>query len=158
MVTAFQRQQSSARLFYLRLHLCTHLGHRQAMAPATAPLAGRSRFKLASTLLIRTHAGGRRARTSRVISSAKSLCSGFRPGLDRGTERNGFTQSGASMEAAALGCGNENVQNLRCFLDAQFLKLGHFDDRAYTRAESTTRALCISLTMFRLPCTLNAAR
>jgi hypothetical protein len=28
MVTAFQRQQSSARLFYLRLHLCPHLGHR----------------------------------------------------------------------------------------------------------------------------------
>ena len=40
MVTAFQRQQSSARLFYLRLHLCPHLGHRQAMAPATAALAG----------------------------------------------------------------------------------------------------------------------
>jgi hypothetical protein len=41
MVTAFQRQQSSARLFCLRLHLCPHLGHRQAMAPATAALAGR---------------------------------------------------------------------------------------------------------------------
>src|SRR6267143_5617552 len=48
MVTAFQRQQSAARLFYLRLHLCPHLGHRQAMAPPTAALAGRSRFKLAS--------------------------------------------------------------------------------------------------------------
>ncbi len=52
MVTAFQRQQSSARLFYLLLHLCPHPGHRQAMAPATADLAGRSRFKLASTALI----------------------------------------------------------------------------------------------------------
>ncbi len=49
MVTAFQRHQSSARLFYLRLHLCPHLGHRQVMAPATAALPGRSRFKLAST-------------------------------------------------------------------------------------------------------------
>src|SRR5438067_13050382 len=47
MVTAFQRQQSSARLFYLLLHLCPQLGHRQAMA--TAALAGRSRFKLASS-------------------------------------------------------------------------------------------------------------
>jgi hypothetical protein len=54
MVTAFQRQQSSARLFYLRLHLCPHLGIGQAMAPATAALAGRSRFKLASTALFRT--------------------------------------------------------------------------------------------------------
>jgi hypothetical protein len=52
MVTAFQRQQSSARLFYVRLHLCPHLGHRQAMAPATVALADRSRFKLASTALI----------------------------------------------------------------------------------------------------------
>ena len=38
----------------IRLHLCPHLGHRQAMAPATAALAGRSRFKLASTALFRT--------------------------------------------------------------------------------------------------------
>jgi hypothetical protein len=44
-----------------------------------------------------TQAGGRRARTSRVISSTNNLCGGFRPGLDRGTERDGFTQSGASM-------------------------------------------------------------
>jgi hypothetical protein len=28
--------------------------------------------------------------------TTKNLCSGFRPGLDRGTERDGFTQSGAS--------------------------------------------------------------
>jgi hypothetical protein len=76
-----------------------------------------------------------------AISSTKNLCSGFRPGLDRGTERDGFTQSGASMEDSALGCGNGNVQNLRCFLDGQFLKLGHFDDRAHTRAESTYGAV-----------------
>jgi hypothetical protein len=62
-------------------------------------------------------------------------------GLDRGTERDGFTQSGASMEEAGLGCGNGNVQNLRCFLDGQFLKLGHFDDRAHRRAESTYDAV-----------------
>src|SRR4029077_7881249 len=76
-----------------------------------------------------------------IFRAPKNLCSGFRPGLDRGTERDGFTQSGASMEAAALGCGNGNVQNLRCFLDGQVLKLGQFDDRAYTRAESTYGAV-----------------
>jgi hypothetical protein len=51
MVTAFQRQQSSARLFYLRVHLCPHLGHRQAMAPeATAALDNSRRRCRASSL------------------------------------------------------------------------------------------------------------
>jgi len=45
------------------------------------------------------------------------------------------------MEQAALGCGNGNVQNLRCFLEGQFLKLGDFDDRAHTRAEPTYGAV-----------------
>jgi hypothetical protein len=76
-----------------------------------------------------------------LISSTKNSCSGFRSGLDRGTELDGFTQSGACMEEAALACGNGNVHNLRCFLDGQFLKLGHFDDRAHTRAESTYGAV-----------------
>ena len=39
------------------------------------------------------------------------------------------------MEEAALGCSKGNVQNLRCFLDGQFLKLGHFDDRPHMRAK-----------------------
>src|SRR5947209_7815903 len=43
MVTAFQRQQSSARLSSTCVCISAHtLAHRQAMAPATAALAGRS--------------------------------------------------------------------------------------------------------------------
>ena len=83
-----------------------------------------------------TQAGVAEQELSGLSRTPTNLCSGFCPGLERGTERDGFTQSGASMEEAALGCGNGNVQNLRCFLDGQFLKLGHFDDRAYTRPES----------------------
>ena len=41
------------------------------------------------------------------------------------------------MEETALGCGDRNIQDLSCFLDGQFSKLGHFDHRAYTWAEST---------------------